>query len=96
MSLPSGVSKSPNDAAVHVATAQAKTEGRKAVVRIENERPPWSDDSACIIPAVTAAVTRMTFVIRDTMGQMPVASRTPEVGGAWVRSSSSFALDATG
>eukprot|EP00965_Chrysotila_dentata_P017904 594959-Pleurochrysis_carterae.AAC.1 len=55
--------------------------------------PPWSEDSACIIPAVTAAVKKTTFVMRDTIGQMPLASRTPGVGG---ECKSSFSSPASG
>eukprot|EP00965_Chrysotila_dentata_P033741 1122988-Pleurochrysis_carterae.AAC.1 len=42
--------------------------------------PPWSEKRACIIPAVTAAVRKTTFVMRDTIGQMPLTSRPPGAG----------------
>eukprot|EP00965_Chrysotila_dentata_P147251 4861713-Pleurochrysis_carterae.AAC.1 len=42
--------------------------------------PPWSDERACIIPAVTAAVRQTTFVMRDTIGQTLLTSRPPGAG----------------
>eukprot|EP00965_Chrysotila_dentata_P076008 2511861-Pleurochrysis_carterae.AAC.1 len=48
--------------------------------------PPWSEERACIIPAVTAAVRKTTFVMRHTNGQMPLASRPPGAGDDCVRS----------
>eukprot|EP00965_Chrysotila_dentata_P206434 6183533-Pleurochrysis_carterae.AAC.6 len=50
-------------------------------------------EKACIIPAVTAAVTRMTFVIRDGMGQILTVSRMGDSSG--VRRGMSL-LEATG
>eukprot|EP00965_Chrysotila_dentata_P175712 5800495-Pleurochrysis_carterae.AAC.1 len=61
MSLPSGTSKRPNEAAVHVATAHASIDATSAVTRGEAACPPWSFDNACITPAVTAAVMNTTF-----------------------------------
>eukprot|EP00965_Chrysotila_dentata_P014026 464960-Pleurochrysis_carterae.AAC.1 len=55
--------------------------------------PPWSEESACIIPAVTATVRKTTFVMRDTIGQMPLVSRAPGAGGDC---KSSFSSPASG
>eukprot|EP00965_Chrysotila_dentata_P016096 533349-Pleurochrysis_carterae.AAC.2 len=94
MSLPSGAIKRPKEAAVHVATAHARTEARKAVARTVDARPPWSVDNARIIPAVTAAVTNTMFVMRGTIGQMPLVSRMLELGVERGHSLSSSAPDA--
>eukprot|EP00965_Chrysotila_dentata_P177314 5855850-Pleurochrysis_carterae.AAC.1 len=96
MSLPSGVTKRPKEAAVHVAMAHARKEARMVVARTEDARPSGSVDNARIIPAVTAAVTNTTFVMSDTIGQMPLASRVFQFDLAREHSTSLMVPDAGG
>eukprot|EP00965_Chrysotila_dentata_P110996 3668621-Pleurochrysis_carterae.AAC.1 len=58
-------------------------------MRRRNERPPWSVDSTCIIPAVTAAVKNTTFVMMETIGQTLLESRASCFCGTRARSFSS-------
>eukprot|EP00965_Chrysotila_dentata_P246566 6207234-Pleurochrysis_carterae.AAC.2 len=68
---------------------QATPVEAKAKVRERNDSPPWSADSTCIIPAVTAAVKNTTFVKRETIGQTLLESRAVGFGGTDLRSAGS-------